>query len=167
MRSMSDRDSHRLQEVRLARAKLNTYKSFDAEEDFEFCPIVNSQRYAKDQRSTLHSPQNLNQIDSASLFKILTAANQQPPKLPQIEQVPAFCLPQNTIAPRQAQTEQSSKHPNFNYISDTPTTGSEAASSSTPSLKFHSVSSKTAEQLQSIYSMAEDKHPGRMRIVSG
>ncbi|KAG7820836.1 hypothetical protein KL942_000125 [Ogataea angusta] len=167
MNSMSNRDSHKLQEIRLARAKLNTYKSFDAEEDFEFCPIVSSQRYTKDHRSTLHSPQGLNQIDSASLFKILAAADQQPPKLPQIEQIPAFCLPQNTIAPRQTHAEHSSKHPKFNYISDTPTTGSEAASSNASSLKFHSVSSKAAEQLQSIYSIAEDKHPGRMRIVSG
>ncbi|KAG7928717.1 hypothetical protein KL925_000898 [Ogataea polymorpha] len=167
MNSMSNRDFHKLQEVRLARAKLNTYKSFDAEEDFEFCPIVSPQRYTKDHRSTLHSPQNLNQIDSASLFKILAAANQQPPKLPPIEQVPGFSLPQNTTSSRQVQAEHSSKYPNFNYISDTPTTGSEAASSNASSFKFHSVSSKAAEQLQSIYSIAEDKHPGRMRIVSG
>ncbi|KAH3664132.1 hypothetical protein OGAPHI_004846 [Ogataea philodendri] len=160
LNSSTNTESTRLQEVRLARAKLNTYKSFDAEEDFEFCPIVSSQRYFSDHSSPLPTPQQPAQIDSASLFKILAAAHQKL-QLPQVNPLPAFDL-----HPRQTNAESSSKHTNFNYVSDTPTTGSEAASSNASSLKIRSISSKTAEQLQSIYHAADDKGSSRVRIVS-
>ncbi|ODV86727.1 hypothetical protein CANARDRAFT_114534 [[Candida] arabinofermentans NRRL YB-2248] len=65
---------------RIARARLNAYRSFDIEEDVEFCPVINTallnQQQEQQQQSGNHGPMK-NHIDSLSLVKILAAANQQ------------------------------------------------------------------------------------------